>query len=172
MQIWRSDYSGEVASGLTVLVAVYVWGVIYRRFPGFFSRLLGINIKITSPVSSQGVTGKKQYEEVSTYDVRGKLRKVPKDHEIWLLVRDQSSHNVWPQGWEKVEYNEIEKTWAGKVSAKNSDKRIEIIAVVAPPTSSDLFAYFCRHGKETNWAPLLRLPPECTNIHSVQARLT
>jgi len=47
----------------------------------------------------------------------------------------------------------------------------KILAVVAAPTSVDFFKYYQRMGAKTDFAGLNRVPPECKNRDSVQARL-
>jgi hypothetical protein len=48
---------------------------------------------------------------------------------------------------------------------------MQILAVVAPPTSQDFFEYFQKRGAETKaFVPLNRIPPECRNIAAVLAR--
>ena len=103
-----------------------------------------------------------------TYAVRGKLKRRPENHEIWLLIEDPSGC-VWPQGFSRVQHNQDTGDWVGRVHTQFSEPKI--VAVVAPPTSVDFFRYYQRVGNKTNHEALTRVPVECTNWDSVQARL-
>jgi hypothetical protein len=104
----------------------------------------------------------------SSFVVEGTLRRLPQDHEIWLLTRDEISGQVWPQTQHRVAFDAIDGRWSGRVVV-DSGSRIAIIAVVAPPTSQDFFAYYRKNGPKTGWAALDRVPPECNNQHSLSA---
>jgi hypothetical protein len=103
--------------------------------------------------------------------VRGRLRRLPKDHEIWLLREDERSKKVWPQGFSPVQYDPQRQEWSGRITG-SLGQSIKIVAVVAPPTAQDLFRYYQTVGaKLPNYEPLNRVPPECTNRTSVQAQM-
>jgi hypothetical protein len=148
-------------------------GAIYRR-------LTGQQIKITFPRSGEVLDGKKPLGKGFSYEVRGKLKHLPKGHEIWLLVRDEFSTRVWPQGFERVQFDSSDGSWRGRINpALSGPTNVTIIAVVAPPTSRDFFQYFQRVGDRTrtmpspdgpSYEPLARVPPECTNVAEVQAK--
>lgn len=131
-----------------------------------FRRVLGKQIQITSPRPLETLTGKKPFDEEGrfSYEVRGKLRRLPKKHEIWLLT-EHSSGCVWPQ--EKVEFNRDRGEWEGRIVT--NEPRQKIVAVVAPPTSQAFFQYYLHHG---NFAALDCVPFECKNVDSVDARLS
>ena len=105
------------------------------------------------------------------YPVRGTLKHLPAGYEIWLLVEDEIKGKVWPQGFFHVQFDPHQKTWIGKINA-SSRKHLKITAVVAPSTSQDLFRYFQKLGglRGHQYEPLDRIPVECTNKTSVQAR--
>jgi hypothetical protein len=75
----------------------------------------------------------------------------------------------WPQTGDPVQFNQTTGEWHGRISEKRPKKRfVKIIAVVAPPTSQQLFRYYGRVGEKTSWEPLDEIPPECTNQTYVQ----
>jgi hypothetical protein len=129
-------------------------------------------IEITSPVHGQVLADPKPLGPNSvSYPVRGRLKRLPDgQHKIWLLVAHEGSERCWPQGFYSVDYDNQTGEWNGRVNAGNTPLRI--IAVVAPPTSQDLFRYFQKRGDETkSYVPLERVPPECSNRASVVVRL-
>jgi hypothetical protein len=103
-----------------------------------------------------------------SFAVEGTLRRLPRNHVIWLLTKNEGSTQVWPQGFENPSYNPVNKRWSGRI-ATTLGSRVTIVAVVASPTSHDYFTYYQRHGFKTGWAALDRIPPDCTNQDSVQA---
>jgi hypothetical protein len=133
-------------------------------------RMLGREIRITSPRPQQGLTNPKPLGPGFSYEVRGTLKHLPKNHEIWLLVKEESSQRVWPQGFERVQYDGDDESWAGRINPAMSGPNVTIIAVVAPPTSQEFFQYFQRVGPETEYEPLERVPTECRNTDEVQAK--
>jgi hypothetical protein len=127
-------------------------------------------IQITSPRPRELLEGKEPFELQGrfSYTVRGTLKRLPRDHEIWLLIEDRSGY-VWPQGFSRVQYNQQTGEWFGRVHTQFSEPTI--IAVVAPPTSVDFFRYYQKVGNKTNHEALTRVPVECTNRTTVQARV-
>jgi hypothetical protein len=168
-----SEYGEGVATGVTV-PAITGAGAFFlqRRFPGFRDQLLGRQIQITSPAPLQGLTDKRPLGDVFSYSVSGKLKSLPKNHMIWLLVQDEKSPRVWPQAAYRVEYDPGEGRWVGRISVGPGYEKVQIVAVVAPPTSNEFFEYFYANGSKTHWAPLPHLPVECSNVHIVPARVT
>jgi hypothetical protein len=134
-------------------------------------RISGNQIHITSPGPLAELTGKEPFELEGrfSYAVRGKLKRLPSDCEIWLLIEDDRSGCVWPQGFSRVQFDPQNGEWVGRVHTQFTRPRI--IAVVAPPTSQDFFRYFQKWGSKTNHAALDRIPVECTNRAFVDARL-
>jgi hypothetical protein len=130
------------------------------------------NIEITSPRTGEILSGQEPLASGFSYQVRGKLRRLPKGHEIWLMTQDESTGLLWPQGFFPVHFDSRERTWMGKINGSGK-KQVKIVAVVAPPTSQDLFRYFQLLGRmrEYKFEPLKRIPPECSNVASVQALL-
>jgi hypothetical protein len=98
--------------------------------------------------------------------VRGKLKRLPKNHEIWLLT-EHPSGCVWPQG--KAEFNRHTGEWEGHIHTQEPHQKI--VAVVALPTSQEFFKYFRQYGRRTDYAALNRVPVECKNVDSVDAHL-
>lgn len=129
-------------------------------------------IQITSPRPMEFLEGKQTFGEPAngrfSYEVRGKLKRRPEGSEIWLLIEDRSGC-VWPQGFSLVQFDPEREEWIGRVHTQHSQPRI--VAVVAPPTSQDFFRYYGLWGSKTNHAALNRIPVECTNRTSVDARL-
>jgi hypothetical protein len=134
-------------------------------------RLLRWQIKITHPRTGEMLQGGEPQGKVSTYPVRGTLRHLPKGHEIWLLTQNGGTENIWPQGAVQVQYDRVNKTWEGRIKAWPPNLRI--IAVVAPHTSQDFFRYYQKLGRLREWKfePRRRVPPECVNSDTVQARV-
>ena len=137
-----------------------------------YNWLFGQRIKITHPRPQEILTDPEPLGSGFAYPVRGTLRRLPKGHQIWLLNQDDSKGFVWPQGFFAVEYNPIDRTWFGKISG-SGNPNVRIVAVVAPPTSQDFFKYFQKLGpmRGYQFEPLPRIPPECVNQDSVQARI-
>jgi hypothetical protein len=130
-----------------------------------------VRIEITSPREGEELKGEAHPEraDLSVYEVRGRLKRQPADHEIWLLTEDDRfGKGFWPQGFRRVLYDPQEGEWIGYVSAPAGGS-IKITAVVAPPSSRDFFQYYERVGRKTDWEPLNRIPVECTKSKSVQA---
>lgn len=135
-------------------------------------RLLRRQIEITLPRHGEVLTDQNPLGPGAvSYIVRGKLRSLPKGHKIWLLTADERTEQFWPQTFYPVQFNEKTGEWHGRINGSGRSP-LQIFAVVAPPTSQDFFRYFQKRGDETkNFVPLTRIPPECRNVHSVQARL-
>jgi hypothetical protein len=119
-------------------------------------------IQITSPRSSEALKPFANEGRIS-YEVRGKLKRLPKNHEIWLLT-EHSTGCVWPQ--EKAEFNRDTGEWEGRIATNEPHQKI--VAVVAPPTSQQFFKYYKLFG---NGAALYSIPVECRSTDSVDARL-
>jgi hypothetical protein len=124
-------------------------------------------IEITSPRPQEPLSDPKTPAGGSTsYAVRGKLKRLPLGHRIWLLVEDEKIKKVWPQGFAPVQYDPKSGEWTGRVMGKGN---IRILAVVAPPTSQQLFGYYQSIGDKTkNFEPLDNVPVECMKMTSVQ----
>ena len=111
-------------------------------------------IKITLPLPGEALIDKQPLGPKSvSHAVRGTLRSLPEECEIWLLTADEKTKRYWPQGFSAVQYNRQTGDWQGRVHAGHSP--LQIVAVVAPPTSQQLFRYFQKRGDETKlYAPL------------------
>lgn len=139
---------------------------------GALRRVSGRQIQITFPRSGQALIHPEPLGPIRSFEVRGKLKRLPKNHEIWLLREHEVTRKVWPQGFPSglVRYDPGQGEWSGRVAVQNDQRAIKIVAVVAPPTSQDFFRYFQRLGDQhQNHVPLDRIPDECTNRFSVQA---
>ena len=134
-------------------------------------RLLRWQIKISSPCTWQMLEGPEPLGKGFTYAVHGTLGHLAKGHEIWLLLQDEVTGMVSPQGFAAVRYDRSNKTWTGRVNGSGRTSA-RIYAVVAPPTSQDYFRYFQKLGglRDYRYEPLPRVPSECTNFDCVQAR--
>jgi hypothetical protein len=141
-------------------------------FGGIARRIFRRQIQITLPRPGEVLTDPNPLGSGSvSYIVCGRLKSLPKGHKIWLLTADERTEHFWPQTFYPVQFNEQTGEWHGRVNGSGRSP-LQIVAVVAPPTSQDLFRYFQKRGDETkNFVPLTRVPPECRNVHSVQARL-
>ena len=95
--------------------------------------------------------------------MRGTLKRLPKDHKIWLLTQHEVDRRVWLQGFRAVKYHNDTGEWQPWINGTYRS-RAKIIAVVAPPTSDDIFTYFQKQGEATrSFGPLKGLPAECRN---------
>ena len=125
-------------------------------------------VQITLPRPGEIMSDKQPFGMSSSYVVRGRLTSLPESHQIWLLTSDGRPDRFWPQGFYPVQFDPRTGDWHGRVHGKTSP--LQVFAVVAPPTSQDLFHYYQRRGEETGtFTPLPRVPPECKNLDSVQA---
>jgi hypothetical protein len=159
---------GGIGEGLVTEAA---WNV---GKAGIMSLLTG-KITITSPRFQEVLQYPAPLGDRLSYRMDGTLRHLPQDHAIWLLhAEDEGAGRarVWPQGFEAVQYDPVTRRWSGRVSiASSSGSFVRLVAVVAPPTSRDFFSYFQRNGGKTGYDGLLRIPPECHNRTSVQAKV-
>jgi len=148
-----------IAAGIVAMIVAS-----YRRW-------FGQEIRITSPLDGGTLTDPEPLGSGLSFPVRGVLRFLPKNHEIWLLVQSLSG-KTWPQGFHQVDYNHRDGTWRGRITGMGRE-RIRIIAVIAPPTSQDYFRYFQKLGDEceSGFPPILRVPVECKKRHSVEANV-
>lgn len=131
-------------------------------------RVRGGRIQITSPRPLETLKDPKPFGNAVSFAVEGTLKRLPKDHTIWLLTQDETSGLIWPHGFEPVQYDRSGGKWFGRIGDIRG-RRAKIIAVVAPPTSHDFFTYYEKHGASTGYSPLNRVPPECANRDDVQA---
>jgi hypothetical protein len=94
----------------------------------------GHAITITSPRHRETFTGGEPLSTTFAFPIRDVLKRLPKDHEIWLLVQDEATGFVWPQGFFPVRFDPQLGAWMGKINGSGR-KQIRIFTVVAPPTS-------------------------------------
>jgi hypothetical protein len=145
-----------------------IWAGVTTAYRAVF----GPKIKITYPRSQETLQAAEPLGESRKFPVRGELKRLPKDHEIWVLVQDEATGMVWPQGFAPVQFNPTLGTWTGWLNGMGKPE-IRIVAVVAPPTAQDFFRFFQRVGALHGYKfePLVRIPLECINRDSVQARI-
>jgi hypothetical protein len=150
---------------IAIKTAPSILGAAWRYIAGW-------QIEISSPRPLEALTNPRSLYDggILAYEVRGRLKRRPTDHEIWLLTRYDGNARVWPHGFDPVKYNRDTGEWVGWINGKGRS-RITIIAVVAPPSSHDFFSYYQAHGRQTNWDGLPRLPPERENKAEVDAGL-
>jgi hypothetical protein len=132
-------------------------------------RIFGNEIRITSPLNDEVLQHDPQpHGSNVSYEVRGKLRRGPRGHEIWLLVENRTTGEVWPHGFFAVKH-EPTGDWHGRVHGPRGQK-VRVIAVVAPPTSHDFFTYSEKVIRKTGGhvVSLDHIPAECRNRASVQ----
>jgi hypothetical protein len=126
-------------------------------------------IQITCPKEGGVLANpiKHQRNGAFTYLVRGTLKYLQTGHQIWLLNAGRDGQQ-WPQ--ERITtYNSASGTWDGRVYLQTRYDGTFINAVVAPPTSQQLFEYYKFHGSLGNWRPLSQVPHECKNVARVWA---
>ena len=143
----------------------------WSSLTGLVRGIMGCQIEITHPRPSETLTNLGAFgNHQMVCEVRGKLKRLPKGHLIWLLTQEPLYGKVWPQGLSQVQYNPSTKEWSGKVTGNHGKESI-IIAVVAPPTSIEFFRYYERVGEKHNdYQALDGIPTECSNNFSVQTR--
>jgi hypothetical protein len=130
-------------------------------------------IRITSPLDGQLLDDKEREPRHKgfTYVVRGTLEHLPANHWIWLLNINENFDQVWPQII-RVKYRQGE--WEGRIYLSPYQERVIIVAVVAPPTSQDLFRLYAQslsdRKQELPLRPLTRIPDEIKNFAQVHAR--
>jgi hypothetical protein len=130
--------------------------------------LAGRSIQITCPRSQERLKDRQELPLGGvTYSVRGILKKLPAGHQIWLLRENEIDKKFWPQ-CDVVQFDPTTGKWDGRINDREPDKFVKIIAVVAPPTSQQLFRYYCKVGEKTRWEPLDEIPSECVNRAHVQ----
>jgi hypothetical protein len=144
---------------------------IWTTAMGAAKRIVGRLIEITSSRPGELLQNPQPLGNGSSYAVRGKLKRLPRDHEIWLLREDEQSGEVRPQGFSAVQFDPHSGEWFGRVTGP-AGQTIKIVALVAPPTSQDFFRYYQAVGSGLpRYEPRRRVPLECKNRASVQARL-
>ena len=135
-------------------------------------KVAGRQIQITHPRPLETLSDPEPLGEGVSFPVRGTLKHLAENHQIWLLTEDELTGHVLPQGFSIVQYDSQQETWIGRISA-GGKRQVKIIAVVAPPTAQDLFRYLQQVGIDRNYhfEPLIRVPVECTNRAFVPARV-
>ena len=128
-------------------------------------------IEITSPRSGDVLKHPVIHQPGPCYRVVGRLGLLPEGYQIWLLVQPSTTNRFWPQGFLSTSYRKETGEWEGFIFSPGSKEEINIIAVVAPPTSQMMFSYYQMYGKETNWAPFEAIPEECQNTAVVRTIL-
>src|SRR5262249_53854124 len=117
-------------------------------------------IQITPPVYGGFLEDPRHWSDGLSYVVRGRLSRLPGGHAIWLL-NASSDGRQWPQGFFSVRYpHPRQGEWEGRIYLPYANSDTFINAVVAPPTSQQLFEYYERYGKGN---ALTHIPIECTN---------
>lgn len=144
-----------------IIVGVFVWS---------WKRWRGREIAITDPAENGELSPAEKRGAVEAYPVSGTLKRLPKDHTIWLLVIDETRKKIWPQGFEPVMHDPIKGNWKGYVTAFGW-RNVTITAVVAPMTSQEYFRYFQRVGPKTNFEPISEVPPECKQRATIHVRV-
>jgi hypothetical protein len=137
----------------------------------WISKLKAGRIQITSPRPLEQLEDRQVNARGGvSYKVRGKLKKLPTGHQIWLLIEDEIPRKFWPQSGYAVQFDPTTGEWHGRVNDKRAKGSIKIIAVVAPPTSQQFFRYYEKVSEKTKWEPLDEIPPECINQAHVQGQ--
>jgi hypothetical protein len=94
-------------------------------------------ITITSP--RDVLEGGQPRNGATIYSVEGTLTYLPSDHKIWVL-NESDNEQLYPQ--DEVRWYPEQHKWRGSTFVWNNQPDIKIVAVAAPPTSSDLFKYY------------------------------
>jgi hypothetical protein len=154
------------------LISMLTYALLRRRVSGG-SDATGLNaIKIAHPGPGEVLTDGQPMGSGRKFPIRGTLKSLPNEHDVWILTKDDATGQVWPQGFSPVVFNQHQGTWTGWIFV-GGNSELRIIAVVAPPTSQEFFRYFQKVGgvRGNKFEALVRVPPECVNQHSVQARV-
>jgi hypothetical protein len=132
----------------------------------------GRRIKIIDPKMDGFLGAAENRLGTQAHPVSGSLSHLPKDYKVWLLVVNEQTSEIWPQGFDGglVEYDEKHHTWKGYVHAWGWNN-VTITAVIAPPTTQEYFNYVQRVGNLTKHKPILRIPPECKHRDTVRAKV-
>lgn len=158
---------------LTIIIGIatsLIASIIYGTAGGGYRRWFGQQIKITNP-QENGYLGPVEVRRgTNAHPVSGTLKYLPKDHQIWLVVVNDTTGKCWPQGFERVDYDAKAGTWKGYVTAEGWHN-VTIVAVVAPQTTQEYFKYFQRVGSLTKHEGLLAIPHECKRRDTVHVRL-
>ncbi len=132
----------------------------------------GKQVTITHPQPNAVLTEPKPFKGITAYPVRGTYRHLPKGHQVWLLTQDETiGRRIYPQGFFHVHLNPRDKTWHGLIDG-GTRQQINVIAVIAPPTSQEYFQYFEYVGREVRngvFEPIPKIPDECAERDSAQA---
>jgi hypothetical protein len=143
--------------------------VLWSGATAWVTKIAQRKIQITSPRPQERLQDRQEHPGGGvSYIVRGTLKKLPAGEEIWLLIEDEVTKKFWPQSGYAVQFNPITGEWHGRISDHRPDKFVKIIAIVAPPTSQQLFRYYDKVGEKTGYEPLDAIPPECINRAHVQ----
>jgi len=131
------------------------------------SLIIQDKIQITSLVSGGVLENPRPYAGGFRYEVRGTLKLLPKDHEIWLLNSGQASDQAqqWPQ--RSAKHSSTSGKWEGLIYLPRTLAETFINAVVASPTAQQLFQYYNLYGGGEK--PLTRIPVDCENKAQVWA---
>jgi hypothetical protein len=130
---------------LVGIVDGVVGNAIWSGTTEAFRRVAGRQIQITSPRPGELLEKPEPAWSGRSYGVRGKSKRLRKDHNIWVLREGERSGRVWPQGFFPVQFFSDKGEWVGRVIGVAGNP-VKIVAVVAPPSSCDLFRYYQKVG--------------------------
>jgi hypothetical protein len=102
-------------------------------------------IKITYPQPGEILSSGAPMENGRKFYVWGALKGKPQDHEVWILIQDDSG-KVWPQCNAAI-FDAGSRTWSGWINPGRRSE-VRIVAVVAPPTSHIFSQYFQKLGDQ------------------------
>jgi hypothetical protein len=120
-----------------------LWGELVN---GINTLIIQNKIQITSPVSGNTLEDPQPAGKGFTYKVRGTLKLLPLDHEVWLLNAGSADElaKQWPQ--QAAQHNSTSGEWEGRIFMHTWDAQTFINAVVASPTARQLFDYYHEYG--------------------------
>jgi hypothetical protein len=149
---------GGLATASAVVALLYVLWAQFRRSIERSSKgsldTRDIIITITYP-ANEGVLEDGRPDKKNgvltgglIYPVRGTITHLPADHEIWILHEGFPSREIWPQGKAVITWRDIEQSkWEGHTFLWKTQDRVTIIAVAAPPSSSQTFEHYYKVEK-------------------------
>jgi hypothetical protein len=135
----RPDAPRSREMSLVGIVEGVVGNAIWSGTTEAFRRVAGRQIQITFPRPGELLEKPEPVGSGRSYEVRGKLKRLRQDHNIWVLREDERSGRVWPQGFFPVQFFSDKGEWVGIVIGVAGNP-VKIVAVVAPPSSCDLFS--------------------------------
>jgi hypothetical protein len=155
-----SQESADIAHSNWEMTFKYLWGQLEKEIAAL-PRDIQDQIQITSPIDGGTLEDPRPWADGLSYVIRGSLTHLPEGHAIRLINASNDGRRQWPQGFSPVRYQHPRQgEWEGRIYLPYKNPETVIDAVVAPPTSKQLFEYYQQHG---GGHALTHIPMECKN---------